>query len=69
MGGDFLLCLQGYGLTETCARTFVLLPNEMEMPGTMGPPVPNVDVCLESVPETGCDALASTPRREICVEG
>ncbi|WVY93525.1 hypothetical protein V8G54_032613 [Vigna mungo] len=40
------------GLTETCARTFVLLPNEMEMPGTVGPPVPNVDVRLESLPET-----------------
>ncbi|KAG2375603.1 Long chain acyl-CoA synthetase [Vigna angularis] len=61
--------LQGYGLTETCAGTFVSLPNEMEMLGTVGPPVPNVDVCLESVPEMGYDALASTPRGEICVKG
>jgi len=57
------------GLTETCAGTFVSLPNEMEMLGTVGPPVPNVDVCLESVPEMGYDALASTPRGEICVKG
>ncbi|KAJ1386080.1 AMP-dependent synthetase/ligase [Sesbania bispinosa] len=61
--------LQGYGLTETCAGTFVSLPNELEMLGTVGPPVPNVDVCLESVPEMGYDALASTPRGEICVKG
>ncbi|OIV94002.1 hypothetical protein TanjilG_07550 [Lupinus angustifolius] len=61
--------LQGYGLTETCAGTFVSLPNHNDMLGTVGPPVPYVDVCLESVPEMGYDALASTPRGEICVRG
>ncbi|KAL6174841.1 hypothetical protein ACLB2K_051486 [Fragaria x ananassa] len=61
--------LQGYGLTETCAGTFVSLPNEMSMLGTVGPPVPNVDVCLESVPEMGYDALAETARGEVCVRG
>ncbi|XP_058106374.1 long chain acyl-CoA synthetase 4-like, partial [Magnolia sinica] len=53
--------LQGYGLTETCVGTFVSLPNELSMP--------NVDVCLESVPEMGYDANSSTPRGEICVRG
>ncbi|KAF8413319.1 hypothetical protein HHK36_001297 [Tetracentron sinense] len=61
--------LQGYGLTESCAGTFVSLPNELAMLGTVGPPVPNVDVCLESVPEMGYDALSSTPRGEICIRG
>ncbi|KAM0938470.1 putative long-chain-fatty-acid--CoA ligase, CDP-diacylglycerol--inositol 3-phosphatidyltransferase [Dioscorea sansibarensis] len=61
--------LQGYGLTETCAGTFVSLPNELSMLGTVGPPVPNVDVRLESVPEMGYDALAAVPRGEICVRG
>ncbi|KAI9076088.1 hypothetical protein K1719_041949 [Acacia pycnantha] len=61
--------LQGYGLTETCAGTFVSLPNELAMLGTVGPPVPNVDVCLESVPDMGYDALSSQPRGEICVRG
>lgn len=61
--------VQGYGLTETCAGTFVSLPNEISMLGTVGPPVPNVDVCLESVPEMGYDALSSTPRGEICIRG
>lgn len=57
------------GLTETCAGTFVSLPNEMSMIGTVGPPVPNVDVCLESVPEMEYDALSNTPRGEVCVKG
>ncbi|XP_030500223.2 long chain acyl-CoA synthetase 4 [Cannabis sativa] len=61
--------LQGYGLTETCAGTFVSIPNELPMLGTVGPPVPNVDVCLESVPEMGYDALAEVPRGEVCVKG
>nr|AFD33346.1 acyl-activating enzyme 2 [Cannabis sativa] len=60
---------QGYGLTETCAGTFVSIPNELPMLGTVGPPVPNVDVCLESVPEMGYDALAEVPRGEVCVKG
>ncbi|KAK8692855.1 hypothetical protein V6N13_070460 [Hibiscus sabdariffa] len=61
--------MQGYGLTETCGGTFASLPNELSMLGTVGPPVPNIDVRLESVPEMGYDALASTPRGEICLRG
>lgn len=45
------------------------LPNQMSMLGTVGPPVPNVDICLESVPEMGYDALSDTPRGEICIRG
>ncbi|KAH0909477.1 hypothetical protein HID58_032798 [Brassica napus] len=61
--------LQGYGLTESCGGTFVSIPNELQMLGTVGPPVPNVDIRLESVPEMGYDALASKPRGEICIRG
>lgn len=57
------------GLTETCAGSFVSLPNEMSMVGTVGPPVPNLDARLESVPEMNYDALASSPRGEICIRG
>lgn len=39
------------------------------MIGTVGPPLPNVDVYLESVPEMGYDSLCSTPRGEICIRG
>ncbi|XP_051151221.1 long chain acyl-CoA synthetase 4-like [Andrographis paniculata] len=61
--------LQGYGLTETCAGTFVSIPDELKMLGTVGPPVPYVDVCLESVPEMGYDAHSETPRGEVCIRG
>ncbi|KAK6137291.1 hypothetical protein DH2020_028963 [Rehmannia glutinosa] len=61
--------LQGYGLTETCAGTFVTIPDELAQLGTVGPPVPNVDVCLESVPEMGYDACSRTPRGEVCIRG
>ncbi|KAF3334984.1 long chain acyl-CoA synthetase 4-like protein [Carex littledalei] len=61
--------LQGYGLTETCAGTMVSLPNEIAMLGTVGPPVPNIDVRLESVPEMGYDALGAIPRGEVCIRG
>lgn len=39
------------------------------MLGTVGPPVPNVDVRLESVPEMNYNALSSTPRGEVCIRG
>ncbi|KAI3444424.1 hypothetical protein Pfo_001089 [Paulownia fortunei] len=61
--------LQGYGLTETCAGSFVARPDELTMIGTVGPPLPIVDICMESVPEMGYDALSSTPRGEICIRG
>ncbi|KAL8138952.1 hypothetical protein V2J09_004953 [Rumex salicifolius] len=61
--------VQGYGLTETCAGTFVSLPNELQQLGTVGPPVPNVEVRLESVPEMEYDALSNNPRGEVCVRG
>ncbi|PHU09714.1 Long chain acyl-CoA synthetase 5 [Capsicum chinense] len=61
--------LQGYGLTETCAGSFVARPDELAMVGTVGPPLPIIDVCLESVPEMGYDALGDTPRGEICIRG
>ncbi|KAI4977044.1 long chain acyl-CoA synthetase 4-like [Hordeum vulgare subsp. vulgare] len=61
--------VQGYGLTETCAGSFAAIPNEFSMVGTVGPPVPHMDVRLESVSEMGYDALASIPRGEVCVKG
>lgn len=57
------------GLTETCAGTFVSLPNEIGMLGTVGPPCPNVDVRLESVPEMGYDALSEVAQGEVCIRG
>lgn len=61
--------LQGYGLTETCAGSFVSIPNEIGMLGTVGPPVPALDARLESVPEMNYDACSDTPRGEVCIRG
>ncbi|XP_078169338.1 long chain acyl-CoA synthetase 4-like [Carex rostrata] len=61
--------LQGYGLTETCGPTIVGLPNEISMLGTVGPPLPIIDVRFESVPEMGYDAFGYPPRGEICIRG
>ncbi|CAM6017999.1 unnamed protein product [Sphagnum balticum] len=62
--------LQGYGLTETCAASFIQVPDVISMSGTVGPPLPSIDVRLESVPELNYDALSTTtPRGEICIRG
>uniref|UniRef100_A0A0E0N064 Long-chain-fatty-acid--CoA ligase n=1 Tax=Oryza rufipogon TaxID=4529 RepID=A0A0E0N064_ORYRU len=78
LGGNVRVILSGAAplathveeyLRVTCAGSFVSLPNQMCMIGTVGPPVPNIDVCLESVPEMNYDALATRPRGEICIRG
>jgi len=62
--------LQGYGLTETCAASFIQVPDVITMSGTVGPPLCNIDARLESVPELGYDALdKARPRGEICIRG
>ncbi|KAK1419153.1 hypothetical protein QVD17_28312 [Tagetes erecta] len=61
--------LQGYGLTETCGGSFVSMPDEMDMLGTVGPPVPNLDARLVSVPEMNYDACSSKPQGEVCIRG
>lgn len=35
---------QGYGLTETCAASFVTLPWDSKQIGTVGPPMPGIQV-------------------------
>ncbi|XP_042030202.1 long chain acyl-CoA synthetase 4-like isoform X2 [Salvia splendens] len=61
--------LQGYGLTETCAGSFVARPDDLSMVATVGPPLPVVDICLESIPDMEYNALSSTSRGEICIRG
>lgn len=57
------------GLTESCAASFIQVPNLISNHGTVGPPLPNIDVRLESVPELGYNALGDTQRGEICLRG
>eukprot|EP00850_Spirogloea_muscicola_P001110 SM000004S14980 [mRNA] locus=s4:490198:504514:- [translate_table: standard] len=61
--------VQGYGLTESCAGSFISYPNLVEQAGTVGPPLPNLEVRLESVPEMNYDALGTPSRGELCLRG
>uniref|UniRef100_A0A383WNH5 Long-chain-fatty-acid--CoA ligase n=1 Tax=Tetradesmus obliquus TaxID=3088 RepID=A0A383WNH5_TETOB len=61
--------LQGYGLTETCAATFVQYPNRQSHVGTVGPCMPGVQFRLEAVSELGHSPSSNPPRGEVCVRG
>ncbi|GBF97083.1 hypothetical protein Rsub_10094 [Raphidocelis subcapitata] len=56
--------LQGYGLTETCAASCIAEPFQWRSNGTVGGPLPGVEVRLEAVPEMGYDPAATPPRGE-----
>jgi len=60
--------LQGYGLTETCAASFIMLPDP-RMAHTVGPPLAPTEFRLESVPELKYDATASPPKGEVLIRG
>jgi long-chain acyl-CoA synthetase len=72
---DFLrvaLCcpvVQGYGLTETCAASFIAVPDTFEHASTVGPPLSVLSFRLEAVPEMNYDPNATPPRGEVCVKG
>lgn len=60
--------VQGYGLTETCAGSFITLKDDPTMDGTVGPPLPLVNLCLESVPDMGYDANGDVAIGEVCIK-
>ena len=61
--------VQGYGLTETCAASFIAVPDLAAMAGTVGPPQPVLSFRLEAVPEMNYDPMGLPPRGEVCVKG
>lgn len=61
--------VQGYGLTETCAASFIAVPGQAASAGTVGPPLPSVGLRLEAVPDMGCDPGADPPKGEVCIVG
>lgn len=68
----FLLIIYVFsaGLTESCAASFIQVPNVISMHGTVGPPLPNIEVRLVSVPELNYHAdSADSSRGEICIRG
>lgn len=61
--------LQGYGLTETCAASFIMTPGDTRLAYTVGPPVAANEFRLESVPELKYSAEDSPPKGEVCIRG
>ncbi|KAL4436674.1 hypothetical protein ABPG75_003813 [Micractinium tetrahymenae] len=61
--------VQGYGLTETCAATFVSYPDTPCHLYTVGPPQPAFQVRLEAVPDMDYDPAGTPPRGEVLVRG
>eukprot|EP00798_Chlamydomonas_sp_ICE-L_P002723 gene2723-12596_t len=58
---------QGYGLTETCAASFLNFPFEMEQIGTVGPPLPHTEFRLREVADMNYSPMADPPRGEVCI--
>ncbi|KAI3429472.1 hypothetical protein D9Q98_005564 [Chlorella vulgaris] len=61
--------IQGYGLTETCAASFIAVPEVTDHCGTVGPPQPVLSFRLQAVPEMNYDPMAHPPRGEVIVKG
>jgi len=61
--------VQGYGLTETCAASFVAVPDDMDMMATIGVPFPSIEYRLEAVPEMNYSPFSDPPRGEVLLRG
>ncbi|KIJ61721.1 hypothetical protein HYDPIDRAFT_176879 [Hydnomerulius pinastri MD-312] len=60
--------LQGYGMTESCAMCAVLPPELMQY-GSVGLPVPCIEIKLIDVAEAGYKATGNPPQGEVCIRG
>ncbi|KIK91796.1 hypothetical protein PAXRUDRAFT_830531 [Paxillus rubicundulus Ve08.2h10] len=60
--------LQGYGMTESCAMCAVLPPELMQY-GSVGLPVPCIEIKLMDVAEAGYKANGDPPQGEVCIRG
>jgi len=60
--------IQGYGLTETCAMCCIL-PPELRSHGSVGLPVPCVEIKMLDVPEAGYFYTNDPPQGEVCIRG
>ncbi|KAF7974622.1 hypothetical protein HWV62_11600 [Athelia sp. TMB] len=60
--------LQGYGMTESCGMCAILPPDMMQY-GTVGLPVPCIEIKLLDVAEAGYFANGENPQGEVCIRG
>ncbi|EPY53810.1 long-chain-fatty-acid-CoA ligase [Schizosaccharomyces cryophilus OY26] len=62
--------LPGYGLTETCAGSFVLSPEQWHLyANSVGFPVPSIEFKLVDIPELNYYSNGSPPRGEVWIRG
>ena len=61
--------VQGYGLTETCAASFLGVPDLWEFQATVGCPFPSVELRLEAVPDMEYYPTSDPPRGEVILKG
>ncbi|CAB83169.1 Long-chain-fatty-acid-CoA ligase [Schizosaccharomyces pombe] len=62
--------LPGYGLTETCAGSFVLSPEQWHLyANTVGFPIPSIEFKLVDIPDLGYYTDSSPPRGEVWIRG
>ncbi|KAG6898946.1 hypothetical protein C0993_002428 [Termitomyces sp. T159_Od127] len=59
---------EGYGMTESCGMC-TLLPPELAAAGSVGLPVPSIEIKLLDVPSAGYYSKDAPPRGEICIRG
>lgn len=55
-------------MTESCGMC-TLLPPELSVAGSVGLPVPSIEIKLLDVPSAGYYSKDSPPRGEICIRG
>ncbi|PPR00806.1 hypothetical protein CVT26_012447 [Gymnopilus dilepis] len=63
-----VVVLQGYGMTETCGMC-AILPPELFRYGSVGVPVPSIEIKLRDVPEAGYLSSNNPPQGEVCIRG
>mmetsp|Transcript_9256 Transcript_9256/g.16316 ORF Transcript_9256/g.16316 Transcript_9256/m.16316 type:complete len:660 (-) Transcript_9256:759-2738(-) len=62
--------VQGYGLTETSAASFIASATDDKHEATVGPPTPCTEFRLESVPDMNYDATSAVePKGEVLIRG
>lgn len=65
---DRVLRLIGYGMTESCGMCAILPPEFMQF-GSVGAPVPSVEIKLLDVPEAGYLSTNTQPQGEVLLRG
>lgn len=61
--------LQGYGMTESSAMCAIVTPDFHKDYGTVGVPVPSIEIKLKDVPDAGYFSTHDPPQGEVLIRG